>query len=197
MNLKERANNYNRSFPAFAKQAPLVATDRWLYGVWMIGNNYQSKNKYYGEYPPGFLKRIYSIFPDVKEDEVLHLFSGSLDEGERGDRVDINPDNHPTYVCDAEHLSQVIKKTYKLIVADPPYSEEDALHYGTPMINRRKAIKECVEILEKGGFIVWLDQVYPMYSKEEIELIGTIGLIRSTNHRVRVVFIYQKTRNII
>ena len=49
--LIERAQLYNE---AYAKYPPLVWTDRWVYGVWMIGNNYRNKNQYYGEYPPGY-----------------------------------------------------------------------------------------------------------------------------------------------
>lgn len=31
-----------------------------------------------------------------------------------------------------------------------------------------------------------------MYSKMKFALVGVIGIIRSTNHRVRAVFIFQK-----
>ena len=195
---KIMANNYNNAFKMFAKQAPLVATERWLYGVWMVGNNYRSKQKYYGEYPPMYLERIYSLFPKIKSDSILHLFSGSLDDTEKGDRFDINIDLNPTYIGDAHELSKIVPiNRYRLIIVDPPYSQEDANHYGIPMINRNKVIIECCKVLMIDGYIVWLDQVLPMYRKRVINLIGTIGLIRSTNHRVRFIFIWKKVGDYI
>jgi len=192
LTLKERAENYNRTFERYSRLAWLQASDRWLWGVWIIGNNYSNKNKYYGEYPPGYLDRVMSLFPDIDEDnEILHLFSGSLDESVEGIRVDINPELKPDIVGDAEKLSEFLPFSPKLIIADPPYSEEDAKHYGTCMVNRNKVVQECAKVLKPGGFLVWLDQVIPMYRREELELVGTI-VIRSTNHRVKMVFILQK-----
>lgn len=190
--LKDRAEFYNHYFKTYSTQAWLQASDRWLWGVWMIGNNYQSKIGYYGEYPPGYLARIMCLFPDVGTHEILHLFSGSLGKGIVGDTFDINPEFNPTYVGDATYLSDKVTKRYRLILADPPYSEEDAAHYGTCLVNRNKVVAQCAEILEPCGYLVWLDQVLPMYRKKELTLIGTIGVIRSTNHRVRMVFIWQK-----
>lgn len=189
ISMQERAKYYNSAFP---KYPPLVSTDRWLYGVWMIGNNYRSRANYYGEYPPSYLQRVYSMFPDTQG--VLHLFSGSIKiQHEAEITFDINPELKPDVVGDANRLSNYFESGYfDLILADPPYSAEDSEHYGTPMINRNSVIKECCKVLVSGGYIVWLDQVLPMYRKDTLLLEGTIGLIRSTNHRFRVVSIFRK-----
>ena len=68
--------NYTRTYPNWP---PLVATDRWVYGVWMIGNNYRAAMGYYGEYPPTYLARIKALFPSAQN--VLHLFSGMVQRG--------------------------------------------------------------------------------------------------------------------
>ena len=60
------------------------------------------------------------------------------------------------------------------------------------MVNRNKVIKECYKILRPGGFLIWLDQVLPMYRKDEFSIIGVIGMVKSTNHRFRVIVIFQK-----
>ncbi len=184
--LNQRAHFYNSEFP---KYPPLVTTDRWLYGMWMFGNYYKGSG-YHGAYPPSYVKRIMSLFPDA--DDVLHLFSGSLTNEVRGDRFDISDEFSPDIVGDAHELSLLVKKKYDLILADPPYSEEDAMKYGNSMISRNKVVEQCVKVLKPGGFLVWMDMIYPMYKKKEILLIGTIGLVRSTNHRTRCVFIWQK-----
>lgn len=184
--LQQRAEFYNKAFP---KYPPLVTTDRWIYGVWMIGNAYKGSG-YYGAYPPSYVRRVKALFPDARD--ILHLFSGSLDATVEGDRLDINPSLNPDICGNAEELSNLVTKKYDVCFADPPYSEEDAKKYGVCLVSRNKVVKECGKVLKPGGFLVWLDCVYPMYSKKELLLVGTIGLIRSTNHRVRGVFIYQK-----
>jgi 16S rRNA G966 N2-methylase RsmD len=136
------------------------------------------------------------MFPEVESKKILHLFSGSLGPKEKGDRVDVNPNLNPDICCKAEELSEnVTYGKYELIIADPPYSNEDAKHYGTPMINRNEVVKQCSIILPEFGHLVWLDQVFPMFKKKIMRLIGTIGIVRSTNHRVRTTFIWTKVEN--
>lgn len=185
LTLKDRANFYSEKFPKFP---PLRVDDRWIDGMWIMGNNYHTSG-YYGAYPHGYLNRITSLFPDCKK--VLHLFAGSLVKGDYT-RFDIKPE-FADVVGDASKLSSYFnKKTFDLIYADPPYSVEDCEHYGTCMINRNKVLKECVSILKVGGFIVWLDQVLPMFRKDELQMIGVIGMVKSTNHRFRVITIFQR-----
>ncbi len=183
ISMKERSKFYSKVFP---KYPPLRADERWLDGIWFMGNNYRSKTGYYGSYPPQYLKRIMSLFPDAEN--ILHLFSGSIKE--KGScTFDINGNLDADVVGDANQLSHYFdrRKKMDLILADPPYTSEDAEHYGAPMINRNKVIKECAKITKKGGFLLWLDQVLPMFRKDEWLLCIAIGMVRSTNHRFRIV----------
>lgn len=119
----------------------------------MIGNDYKSKHRFYGEYPPSYLKRVMSMFPDMDNDDILHLFSGVIEE--KGIKFDINQDLNPDVLGNAEKLSTYFDtNTFKLILADPPYSQEDANHYGSKMINRNNVLKECYKILKNEGFVV-------------------------------------------
>ena len=196
MHLKERVENYNRTLGTKYPASKLSYQGNFVIGVWMIGNYYKNKTHYYGAYPHNYLRRVTKLFPDSKC--ALHLFSGSLtkeDVGSNDLRFDIRADMNPDFTGNAEELSKQFPTTYPVIdtiYADPPYSNEDALRYGTPMVNRNKVLRECAKVLMIGGYIVWLDQVYPMYRKKELKLVGTIGLIRSTNHRVRIIFLFQK-----
>ena len=60
------------------------------------------------------------------------------------------------------------------------------------MVKRNKVLKECVKVLKSEGHLVWLDQVLPMYRKNELETVGYIGMVKSTNHRFRVITFFQK-----
>lgn len=156
-----------------------------------MGNNYTVKSKYYGGYPSGYLKRVKALFPD--KNAVLHLFSGKVDIGIfGGKRIDINEENAPDVVGDAHNLSKYFKEEFDLIIADPPYSVEDSNHYGTAMVNRNKVLEECYKVLKIGGHVVWLDQVLPMYSKLKLKPVGFIGMVKSTNHRFRIITIFEK-----
>jgi len=160
-------------------------------GVWSIGACYKGTG-YYGNYPYGYLNRIESIFPDRKS--ILHLFSGSLPPG-KYTRFDIGLNDSAQYDVkgDAQELSNHFKpNSFDIIYADPPYSKEDAKKYKTSMPNRKKVLHECYKVLKPGGFLVWMDEVLPMYRKSEFKRIGEIMISRSTNHRIRAVFIFER-----
>jgi hypothetical protein len=108
-----------------------------------------------------------------------------------GDTVDINPNLNPTYVDDAQRLENVPLALYDLVLADPPYSVEDARHYGTTMISRNKVMR-ALEGLSPGAHVVWLDQVLPMYKKAAFEPEAVIGMWKSTNHRFRGITVFKR-----
>jgi hypothetical protein len=184
----DRIANYERvtGFP----KSLFVGGDGRVVGTWIMGNDYRVQSGYYGGYPAGYLKRVASLFPDRRN--VLHLFSGQVDQTTlAGDTVDINTSLNPTYVSDAQDLSGVPLGQYDLVLADPPYSVEDADHYQTTMIKRNLVMKALGAGLTPGARVVWLDQVLPMYRKDEWAIEAVIGMVKSTNHRFRVVTVFQ------
>jgi hypothetical protein len=172
-------------------EADLAITGRWVFGVWFLGQNFKVPSGYYGGYPGNFLKRIAALFPDRQR--VLHLFAGKVDiRVLPGDTADISAELEPTYVTDAHHLTGVPLELYDLIVADPPYSSEDALHYGTKMIDRNRVMRALAAGCRPGTFVAWLDQVRPMFRKEDWSEDAVIGIIRSTNHRFRMLTVFRR-----
>jgi hypothetical protein len=155
-----------------------------------MGNDYRVKSEYYGGYPATYLKRIKALFPDKRR--VLHLFSGRVGlDLFPGDTVDINPELNPTYLDDAQTLQQVPLEQYDLVLADPPYSVEDADHYGISMIKRNTVLANLGR-LAPDAHVVWLDQVLPMYRKDTFDVEAHIGMVKSTNHRFRVITIFRR-----
>jgi hypothetical protein len=188
MRLEDRIDNYVREtrFP----RSLFVSEDGRIVGTWIMGNDYRVKSEYYGGYPAGYLRRIRSLFPDKRR--VLHIFSGKVDANALpGDTVDINPALKPTYVDDAQTLQTVPLQEYDLILADPPYSIEDADRYRTTMVKRNTVLR-VLRRVSPGTHIVWLDQVLPMYRKDAFAIDGVIGMVKSTNHRFRVVTIFRR-----
>ena len=185
--LQQRADFYNNAFP---KRVKVFVDKGWIVGSWSIGNCYKNDSSLYGSYPHSYLERILSMFPDAER--ILYLFSGSL-QNVKGVRFDIDPKKKPDVVGDAHFLSKYFEPDeFDMILSDCPYSAEDALHYGTPMIKRNIVVKECMKVLEPGGWLNWLDQVLPMYSNKIIKRRGEIGLTQSTNHRVRETFMFER-----
>jgi hypothetical protein len=189
MTLQERIDNYQKvtGFP----QGLFIGGDRRIAGIWILGNDYRVKSHFYGGYPAGYLKRVKALFPDKQH--VLHLFSGKVDTAAfPGVTVDINPDHQPDILDDAHTLARVPLETFDLVLSDPPYSAEDCLHYGTSMINRNRVMQALGARLSPGCHVAWLDQVLPMYRKAEFAVEAHIGMVKSTNHRFRVLTVFRR-----
>ena len=189
MNWPERILHYKlkTGFP----NSLFIAEDGRVVGTWIMGNNYTVATNYFGGYPAGYLRRIKALFPDKKSP--LHIFSGHVELDKfPGKTVDSNPDLKPDFVDDAQTMTQVPLETFDIVLADPPYSVEDAEHYATPMVKRNVVMRTLGERLVVGTHVVWLDQVLPMYRKDQFEIEAVIGMVKSTNHRFRVIVIFKK-----
>lgn len=208
----ERAANYNAVFAKYpdsqvlSAEIPEILSTAFFVGVrqitatWITGNNYKGSG-FYGSYPPGYLKRMRALFPDTKR--ILHLFSGSLSPEElektwpgvyhvRFDKSDqFKPEVWGEAEAASSLFSAVEEEPFDLILADPPYSEEDALKYGHPLCNKRKVMAECHKLLVPGGTLAWMDQSRPMHGPEW-SWYGAISIYRSTNHRIRGVMLFER-----
>ena len=181
---KKRIQAYNDKYDKFPPS--LFLSNDEIVGLWVMGNNYTTKSDLYGAYPYGYLDRIFTLFPLVPK-KTLHVFSGSLPDSDDYDKVDFNTG------IDVEYMSYAIPNNYySLVLADPPYSVEDCDRYGCCMIKRNVVFNECYKVMEKDGILIWLDQVLPQYKKTQFKVIGRIGMVKSTNHRFRVITIFQK-----
>lgn len=173
-------------------QTCVVEKGSRLYGIWMIGNQYKRTSDYYGSYPPSYLDRVYSLFPNHRQ--VLHLFSGKVNS-EIGVRFDLREDVGADVVGDAHYISKYFPEdTFDLVIADPPYSKEDAKEYGTSLPVSWKVLREVYPIVQPDGFVVWLSTKPPMYRGDMWKLAGLIGLHVGTNKVFRAVTILQSIK---
>lgn len=189
--------NLKKHFEYFPNSALQISNER-IYGIWMIGNNYQAKAGYHGEYPPSYVKRVFTLLDLPNGAEVLHLFSGSIKK-ELDDEYtfDINPQVNPNFCGPAEQIVRIVgNQRFDLILADPPYTPRDAEIYGYRMPNIPVVLSESVKVLKPGGMMVWLSTRPPIYRKEDWALKGLIGLHTGTNRVFRsVVFMERREKN--
>ena len=193
LTIEDRVRIHNTRFLKWSK---LHIHNNLIYGFWLVGAWYNTANErgfsFYGAYPPHYLERIRSLFPDCRK--VLHLFSGTV-EKQYEDEVtfDINPECNPDICGDVRELCRYFsEEEFDLILADPPYEGGDFKIYGYKPFSKPAVIKDCYCITKKGGFLVWLDTRFPQFSKRQWSVIGTVGLVQSTNHKVRMVTIFQR-----
>ena len=57
---------------------------------------------------------------------------------------------------------------------------------------KRNTVMRALARVQPGAHIVWLDQVLPMYRKVWFDIEGVIGMVKSTNHRFRVVTVFRR-----
>lgn len=202
LTMAQRAAKFALAFPKYPASWPRVVKERGrdvLYATWVLGNDYRNKTEFYGAYPPSYLERAMALFPEMQASETLHAFSGALPSGEyfRLD-LDLKDEYRPEMrgnVKDARALVDRVLSphhTFQMIYADPPYSEADAKQYGTAMVNRRLATAALAEVTRVGGYLAWLDTVWPIHRKTQWVTVGRILVQRSTNHRVRVLTIFER-----
>lgn len=155
------------------------------------GGAYYRKTQYYGSYPHSVKERIYAMFPDARK--ILHLFSGTVrDFGSIS--YDIKPEMHPD-ICDdvrniKAHASELAD--VDLVAGDPPYGPDDFKKYGVQPFNKTQVLRDLGEILQSGACVAWLDTYAPMYRKDVWKRIGLIGIVVSTNTRIRCLSIFER-----
>jgi len=123
---------------------------------------------------------------------VLNLFCGM---NIHGCRVDLNPEVKPDILCDAHELSKTIPGyRYDIILADPPYSNEEAKElYGTPKLNYKKWTKDADSLLLPGGiFIIYHKYMVPNPNPEKYEVVKRVFIGTRTYHIPRVAIYFRK-----
>ena len=208
MTLQDRAAAFKAAYSQWPASWPHVGQEQdhdVLYAIWVLGNDYRNQTRFYGAYPPTYVERVLALFPDVAAETlrkqngetaewpVLHAFSGQLP---RGPYLRCDLRQPADYGCSISELPAMLARIgrplFRLVLADPPYSAADAAQYETPTVDRRRAMQALAQVVIPGGFLAWLDTCWPMHRKAEWLTVGRIPIIRSTNHRVRLLTLFQR-----
>jgi hypothetical protein len=186
---RARIANFTREI---GRPSYIALQDGWPFGYWFMGNDHSRDADYHDAYPGDYAKRMRALFFDKKR--VLHLFSGMVDLASfPGDTLDIKKALRPTWCVDVHRSRGVVPYgDYDLIVADPPYTGEDADYYGTPMIRRQTVFGILAETMARGAHLVWLDQMRLVHSNARWKLECPIAIDCSTNRGIRSAMVYRK-----
>lgn len=130
----------------------------------------------------------------IKHGRLLNLFCGM---NKFGIRVDIKRNVKPDYVIDAHRLttdSVFGVNSFDVILADPPYSTEEARDlYGTPKLNYKKWTAECEKILAPGGLlIVYHKYLMPNPNPDKFEVVKRVFIGNRAYHLPRVAIYFKK-----
>ena len=123
--------------------------------------------------------------------KILNLFCGMNEEGVR---VDIRPEVNPDIVCDAHKLTGYLQDKFDIILADPPYSDEEAEQlYKTPKLNYKKWTEEATKLLNPNGLlIVYHKYIMPNPNPEIYTVVKRVFIGHRTYHLPRVAIYFQK-----
>lgn len=128
----------------------------------------------------------------VDQPDILNLFCGM---NKYGFRIDLNPEVKPDLLCDAHNFADKLDgKRFNLIIADPPYSTEEAREiYGTPPLKYKKWTAECDKVLDEGGLLmVYHKYVMPNPNPEKYVVAKRVFIGNRTMHLPRVCIVFQK-----
>ena len=133
-------------------------------------------------------------FEDWKKMRILNLFCGM---NKYGLRIDINPEVKPNIVADAHNFSDKVVGTFAVILADPPYSDEESKElYGTGKLNYKKWTAECDKRLGKGGIlIIYHKYIVPNPNPEKYKIIKRVFIGNRIWHLPRVAIYFQKIKD--
>lgn len=194
MTLHERCLAYAKAFPQWPDSWPRVTpSGRYVYAHWVIGALFKNETRYYGAYPRTYPERVRALFPDVRDRELLHVFAGAVQKGTYR-RLDVKPELRTELVGSVYDLPALLGASPRprLVLADPPYTKRDAAKYGTPPLDKARAMRSIAAAVDPGAQLVWLDTCVPIYRADQWINWGSITVVRSTNQAVREASFFER-----
>lgn len=168
-------------------------TDIWFLARAKLKDN----KKYYGAYLGGFPERARALLGVSINDPVLHVCGGMAKYypykngfGKLDKTLDLDPLTEPDYLQDARNS---YPKGFKAILADPPYTEQDAEHYVPGAINYPSPnliMKNAMDALEPGQRAGIIHYILPQVKGSKF--IASVGVLCGFNNRIRLYSVFEK-----
>lgn len=167
--------------------------------VWILARaKLNGGRKYYGAYLGGFPERARVLLGATIDEPVLHVCGGMARHypyrggfGPNDRTLDLDPLAEPDYLQDAR---EAYPTGFKAILADPPYSAEDAAHYNvgaSAYPSPNTILKRSLEVLPVGGRVGLIHYALPQPG-QAAKFIACVGIICGFNNRIRVYSVFEK-----
>lgn len=128
----------------------------------------------------------------VDDPAILNVFCGMNTQGVRVDIIqeEVNPD----ICCDVHELTKFVDGEFDIILADPPYSNEEARElYGTPKLKYKTWTQECEKVLKPGGLlIIYHKNVMPNPNPKKFFVAKRVFVGNRPYHIPRTAIYFQK-----
>jgi hypothetical protein len=174
--------------------------------MWILA---RPKVPYYGAYPSGFLERARALLGITPFDALLHVCGGAarlypakprgfgpsdrtldLDAALKPDYVQSAADRLPAYDGSFDPLLG-----WPALLADPPYTEQDAAHY-TPGAAVYPApnvvLKRMLEAVRPGGRVGLLHYVIPRPPATGNRFVAVVGVFCGFGNRMRAFSVFER-----
>ncbi len=176
-----------------------MPTYRPITDVWILARaKYADGSKRYGGYLGGFPERARALLGASIDEPVLHVCGGLARQypyragfGPQDKTLDLDPACHPDYLQDA---SQPLPTGFRAMLADPPYSEDDAAKY-PPGAARYPSpnllVRNMIASLRPGqrcGIIHYLWPSPPPGARS----VAAIAILCGFNNRARVFSVFER-----
>lgn len=160
------------------------------------------KVKYYGAYPSGFLSRARALLGVTGEEPVLHVCSGLVRQypfagwGPQDRTLDLDAELDPPPDFVQSCLEPLPLGPWGAILADPPYSIEDAARYRPgalvfPLPSR--LLSNCLNALPVGHRVGLLHRQIPR-PPATAKLIAAVAVYVGFNNLARVYSVFERER---
>ena len=170
--------------------------------VWFLARaKLNGGRKYYGAYLGGFPERARALLGVTINDPVLHVCGGMAKHypykggfGPNDKTLDLDPQTEPDFLQDAR---LAYPDGFKAILADPPYSEQEAENYHVGAANYPKPneiVRRAFDALPVGGRVGIIHYILPACPKNG-KLVATAATLCGFNNRVRVYSVFEKLTN--
>lgn len=171
--------------------------------VWLLARpKLSGGRRYYGSYPSGFLLRARALLGVHASEPVLHVCGGMVRYhvfsgfGVNDRTVDIDRRLKPDFVMDVRRELPALAGGWPAIMADPPYTPEDAAHYksgAAKFPEPRALLARCLDHVRPGGRVALLHYEVPSPPPgRKARFIACVGVLCGFNNRMRAYSVYQR-----
>lgn len=202
----------------FIGYRPITAWPRRT-DVWILA---RPKVPYYGAYPNGFLERARPLLGVTIHAPVLHVCGGrareypnktrgfgprdltlDLDAGLEPDYCQPATDPLPRYDCgdatcltctDGNYTTGIKGHGWSAMLADPPYTDEDADKYApgrTAMPKPNLILRRMLDAVDVGSRVGMLHYLLPQPPAHTV-FVACVGVVVGFNNRMRVFSVFEK-----